>query len=98
MTGGWSVNLTSGTEHFFDQWPVPPLWEATVEVVFYSVVVGAWVHIVSEPFRRDLPADRVQCTPGDLIWVGIVKSRAGVEGLLDCVAELQTEMVPSDLG
>lgn len=97
---GWSVNLTlEGPEHTFElDLPVPPMFETSqgpvLEVVFWSQAVERWVHGVSAYFERELPEGHVQVTVGDLAWVQHVTERAGVEGLRECVYDLETCMVP----
>jgi hypothetical protein len=78
--------------------PVPPFMNTSrgevIEVVFWSIAVSRWVHIVSGHFQRDLPQGHVQCALGDLAWVESLVQRAGLEGLREAIHDLETCQMP----
>jgi len=84
---------------FVVDFPVPPLFRTRVgevmELVFWSPVVARWIHGVSEHFERHLPRDHVQVTVGDLTWLRGVVGRRGLEGLRDCISDLEEFQAPS---
>ena len=98
---GWSVNLstTDPGDVFEIDLPVPPLFESSqgpvIEVVFWSHLAERWVHGVSFHFERTLPPGHVQLALGDLVWLRRVVDRDGVNGLRECVHDLEISMVPS---
>ena len=79
--------------------PVAPLFTTSngilvIEVVVWSTLTLCWVHMVSEHFQRELPAEHVQVTVGDLVWVRQVVRLHGPQAIRNCVFDLQQEMVP----
>ncbi len=102
MTAGYSINLTHpSVKHGEVAFPVPAIFvtsggKPVSEVIFWSGNTKRWVHLVSAHFERKLDAGHVQVTAGDLAWLENVVKLHGVEGLVDCVAELENTMVPSD--
>ena len=95
---GWSVNLTS-SQYSEIELPVPILFTTSVgpviELVFWSPVVERWIHGVSAPFARELPAGHVQVAAGDMAWLQYA-ARGTADGLRECVRELEANPVPED--
>jgi len=99
MSRGWSVNLSLVGQSQEIDLPAPPLFQTSVgpvvELVFWSLLVERWMHAVSEHFERELPLGHVQVTYGDLTWIRRVAARSGIEGLRECVSDLEEFQLPS---
>lgn len=95
---GWSVNLSLLDHDQEIELPVPPLFVTSVgpviELVFWSQLVERWIHAVSEAFERELPQGHVQVTYGDLTWIRLVADRKGLQGLRECVSDLEEFQLP----
>ena len=100
MSKGWSINLsTTDPDHVFQtELPVPPLYVGkhgpVVELVFWSERLSRWVHGVSIHFERELPADHIQVTLGDMAWIDRMVSVYGAPGLEMAVQDLIETMDP----
>jgi len=95
---GISVDLTDPSATRVVTLATPPLWTGAygpvIEVVFYGESIDRAVHLVAEPFDRELPAKHLQLTLGDIAWVSGVVARKGEAGLRACVLELEAELEP----
>jgi hypothetical protein len=85
--------LTIPGQEFEIELPVLPLFKTSVglviELVFWSENTKRWIHAVSEHFERNLPEGHIQVTVWDMVWLKGVVSRLGVDGLRQCVGELE---------
>lgn len=96
---GYSVNLSLKDQDFEVDLPVPALFQTSVglvmELVYWSEGTKRWIHHVSEHFERELPLGHVQVTVGDLTWFRGVVARKGLQGLRECIHDLEEFQLPS---
>ena len=87
MYRGWSVNLSLADLRytFGVEFPSAPLFEATegpvIELVFWSVPLGVWVHVLRTPFERQLPNFHIQLSFEQGKWLEGLVAQRGFEAL-----------------
>jgi len=94
------VNLTTSDLPFEIELPVPPMFVSSegpvLEVVFWSKIVGRWIHGVSLPFERSLPSGRVQVSLADMEWIKNAVAELGDQGLRECVRDLELSLIATE--
>lgn len=86
------INLNDGSNAWL-RLPVPPLFELrdgpVIELVFWAPLPQRWIHAVSMPFQRQLPAGHVSVSQGELKWVQDNMRSRGWRMIIECVRALE---------